>query len=236
MLLALTLCFLASLSGFVLGHPTSVARNGVTYSHPLHDGKPAKIPSQLTLISVDKRQPSPFELVPRTLTLPATGTISVTFRSGSLIGYVASTLTSDHTFALTLSSSSAAHVTVSSTTGFIDLVVASEPYGYVGAALGFQGSDFVSGSPSYAFMTPVPQSSSPATGNAIGSQGESQIWNIDSTTLELTASWRSGTSSSPLITFYDESYGDLDFTADLTAFTDEYSDRVIQVRLWFNPA
>lgn len=42
--------------------------------------------------------------------------------------------------------------------------------------------------------------------------------------------------SSPLITFYDESYGDLDFTADLTAFTDEYSDRVIQVRLWFNPA
>lgn len=60
MLLALTLCFLASLSGFVLGHPTSVARNGVTYSHPLHDGKPAKIPSQLTLISVDKRQPSPF--------------------------------------------------------------------------------------------------------------------------------------------------------------------------------
>jgi hypothetical protein len=90
----------------------------------------------------------------------------------------------------------------------------------------------------YGSMTVVQHSSYPASNrnNPTGLPSESNIWNIDLTTGQLTAVWFNddGTEINCTI-FYDATYGDLNFTGDLPAFLEVYPDTDYVTTLYYVP-
>jgi hypothetical protein len=105
---------------------------------------------------------------------------------------------------------------------------ASAPY--VGAALGESGDNFGPASAAYAFLSEVSLGSS--SSSPIGTPAESAIWTLGANDV-LSAEWTNGSTVSPLTTFNDISFGDLDLAGDLNAFHNTWGDTVQPVTFVF---
>ncbi|KZS95756.1 hypothetical protein SISNIDRAFT_325611 [Sistotremastrum niveocremeum HHB9708] len=252
----LLVALLASSVFALIPNPVYEDEFGTQYSHPLIDGKVLSFISDIKPLSnrdllaaglrprspkfvqdaVAKRVPTPVDFaareLPSQLPIPSSAHIIVKNAGGATLGFIARGLTIFDTFPITQDISQAAVFTPSANNnGFYDLAVASEPSPFIGIVTGVAGDNFESASPSYGFMSPVPESSNPNSNNPFDSPGESQIWQINPVTLSVTAQWRNGGTDSPLTIFHDISFGDLDFAGDLGAFSDAFGDTVEPVTL-----
>jgi len=172
---------------------------------------------------------------------PLSGVIAAFVQPYGFVGYVALQLTSRfHTTPLTTNFKEAAIVTLPAKNpgSNFELKIANASAPFLGDIYGYSGSNFGSGKPGYGSMTVVQHSTYPATNknNPTGFPSESNIWNLNTSTGELTAVWfdDDGTEVSCTI-FYDATYGDMNFTGDLPAYLKIYPDNCYVTTLYFAP-
>jgi len=164
---------------------------------------------------------------------PLEGVVAVFINTG-FMGYAALKLTSTFsTVPITSDLAKAARVTLPSAAPGPDfeLAIANASEPFLGTDYGYQGSEWGPGLPGYGSMTVVQHSTYPATNrnNPTGYPSESRVWNIvldpSSGTGQLSLTWFND-DGTPVNTtsFWDATYGDLNFAGDLTQFLKVYPD------------
>jgi len=214
--------------------------NARRFAMGLTPKRPATLPERVTApgrIRNPSRVVAPRQggLSPSGLT-GLTGTIAV-FAGASLLGLISQDLNINGGYQVGLP---AAVFTLSGTTGYIDIAVQGAQYPDLGGGLsGGGGSAMGQGSAAFAFIAAVQQTTGPASNydNSVGSPSESNIWSINTATLEITASWTNPTGDRVDVTiFNDISFSELDLTGDLSTFSSTFADSVEPVTFYFVPA
>ncbi|KZT31455.1 hypothetical protein SISSUDRAFT_1038425 [Sistotremastrum suecicum HHB10207 ss-3] len=161
--------------------------------------------------------------------IPSVGLITVKNTANVPLGFVSSDLTDNGTFEISSGVTSSAFFDFPIQSGFVDIAVEDQAYPYIGIAIGGRGDTFGPGNAAYGFLAPVSKSSQEASGNTIGTPGESTIWQIDPFSLGLSAFFRAPGGDVPLTIVNDLTSGDLLLVGDVTAFQQAFPRESIQV-------
>jgi len=166
------------------------------------------------------------------------GVVALFSYAKGFMGYIALQLTQYGTTPLTTDTSKVAFLKIPSATPSphfnLGIYNASDPY--LAVIQGYSGSNWGTGNPGYGSMTVVQDSSYPASNlyNPTYLPSESNIWTIDDTTGQLTATWFNDNGTPvPCQIYYDVTYGDFGFSGDLAAYVKLYLDNTIQVYPYF---
>jgi len=166
------------------------------------------------------------------------GVVAIFSQEKGFMGYIALKLTQYATTRLTTDTSKVAFLSVPNATPkpHFDLGIYNASAPFLSVIQGYSGSNWGKGKPGYGSMTVVQHSTYPAsnTNNPTHLPSESNIWTVNLTTGELTATWFNDNGKAVDCTiYYDVTYSDFGFTGDLKEYVKLYLDTTIPTTLYF---
>jgi len=168
------------------------------------------------------------------------GVVAVFSAEKGFMGYIRLALSQYATTGLTTDTSKVAFVSMPNATPspHFDLGIANASAPFLAVIQGYSGSNWGKGNPGYGSMTVVQHSTYPASkiNNPTHLPSESNIWTIDMSTSQLTATWFNDNGTPvPCTIYYDVTYSDFGFSGDLAAYVKLYLDSTLAVTLYFVP-
>jgi len=166
------------------------------------------------------------------------GVVAIFSQQQGFMGYIRLKLSQYATTGLTTDTSQVAFLKVPNATPapHFDLGIYNATEPFLAVIQGYSGSNWGKGNSGYGSMTVVSHSTYPASNinNPTHLPSESNIWTVDYTTGQLTATWFNDNGKQvPCTIYYDITYSDFGFTGDLPAYVKLYLDNTVAVSLYF---